>query len=104
MTPAKKAKALDGWVCQVPGCSRAADDGHHVKFRSQGGSDELKNRTSLCAGHHLRGVHMGWIRVEGEAPDGLRWQLGVRTGLPPLAVFAPGGLDTAFVGPVSIAP
>ena len=98
MTPAKKAIARDGGLCTVPGCSRAADHGHHVEFRSQGGSDELKNRSGVCAGHHLHGVHMGWVRVEGEAPDGLRWELGVRAGLRPLAIFTPGGLDTAFAG------
>ena len=42
-----------------------------------GGSDDPGNQISLCAAHHLHGVHMGWIRVSGTAPDGLRWELGV---------------------------
>jgi hypothetical protein len=67
----------DGYVCTVPGCSRAADHAHHIKFRSQGGSDDLSNMTSLCAVHHLQGVHMGRIRVWGRAPDRLHWELGV---------------------------
>ena len=28
---------------------------------------------SLCAAHHLHGVHRGFIRVQGEAPDRLVW-------------------------------
>jgi hypothetical protein len=37
---------------------------------------------SLCAGHHLHGIHRGYIRVSGRAPDGLAWELGeeVRAG------------------------
>src|SRR4051812_29420406 len=67
----------DGYVCTVPGCSRAADHAHHIRFRSRGGSDDLSNMTSLCASHHLQGVHMGRIRVSGCAPDRLHWELGV---------------------------
>ena len=32
----------------------------------------------LCAAHHLRGVHKGWIRVRGLAPHALEWELGER--------------------------
>jgi hypothetical protein len=28
---------------------------------------------SLCAGHHLHGVHRGYIRVKSEAPGALAW-------------------------------
>jgi hypothetical protein len=28
---------------------------------------------SLCAAHHLHGVHRGFIRVKGEAPVALVW-------------------------------
>ena len=41
---------------------------------------------------------MEWIHIWGEAPDGLHWELVVRAGFPRLAVFTPGGLDTAFAG------
>ncbi len=42
------------------------------------------NLVSLCATHHLRGVHMGRLRVSGTAPDRLHWELGVRAGAAPL--------------------
>jgi hypothetical protein len=63
----------DGGRCLVPGCSRPAGQAHHVRFRSAGGGDEGWNLGSLCPPHHLHGVHMGWIRVTGEAPDRLTW-------------------------------
>jgi hypothetical protein len=74
----------DGWRCTVPGCTsyRNLHD-HHVEFRSAGGSDDLANRTTLCAAHHLRGVHKGLIRIRGRAPDGLHFEL-------PLASYGPG--------------
>jgi hypothetical protein len=59
-----------------------------VVFRSQGGSDALENRTTLCAWHHLRGVHAGRMRCTGTAPDRLRFELGLRRGRPPLLVYA----------------
>ena len=66
----------DGWLCQVPRCSRAADHVHHVRFRSAGGSDDPSNLTRMCAVHHLQGIHGERIRVSGTAPDNLRWELG----------------------------
>ena len=76
----------DGWRCTVPGCSsyRNLHD-HHIQFRSHGGSDELWNRTALCAAHHQRAVHqgIGRIRIRGRAPDGLRFEL-------PLVTYGPG--------------
>jgi hypothetical protein len=66
----------DRGFCQVPGCSRAAAHAHHVTFRSRGGGDEPENLVSVCAAHHLHGIHRGWIRVSGTAPDGLRWEVG----------------------------
>jgi hypothetical protein len=74
----------DGGFCQAPGCSRAAMQEHHVLYRSRGGGDGEGNRTSLCAAHHLHGVHAGYVRVWGTAPDGLAWELGVRAGAEPL--------------------
>ncbi len=68
----------DGGFCQVPGCSRAADHVHHVVRRSAGGPLEPWNELSLCAVHHLRGVHGGTIRIAGTAPWGLRFALGER--------------------------
>ena len=76
----------DGWRCTVPGCTsyRNLHD-HHIQYRSHGGSDELWNRTTLCAAHHQRSVHegIGRIRIRGRAPDELRFEL-------PLVTYGPG--------------
>jgi hypothetical protein len=63
---------------------------HHVVFQSLGGSDELANRTTLCAFHHLRGVHAGRVRCAGRAPSGLVFELGLRPGRPALVRYGPG--------------
>jgi len=77
----------DGWRCTVPGCSsyRELHD-HHIRFRSAGGSDDESNRTTLCAWHHLRGVHAGpaRLRLLGRAPRRLHFELGLHRGAPPL--------------------
>jgi len=85
--------ARDNWRCTVPGCSsyRNLHD-HHVRFRSVGGGDDLANRTTLCAYHHLRGVHAGRIRVIGSAPEALRFELGLRNGQAPLLRYRSGDL------------
>ncbi len=77
-TPQRRALRRDGHRCQVPGCSRAAVHAHHVRYRSRGGGDEAANLVSLCAAHHLHGVHRGFVRVRGVAPAGLAWGLGER--------------------------
>ncbi len=77
-TPAKRSRDRDEGWCTVPGCSRAAANSHHIRFRSHGGGHGEPNRTSLCLAHHLHGVHKGYVRVSGQAPDGLRWELGER--------------------------
>jgi hypothetical protein len=88
---AHRVFARDGWRCTAPGCSSFQNlHDHHIVFRSAGGGDELGNRTTLCAWHHLRGVHAGLVRCAGTAPDALRFELGVRGLLPPLLTFAPG--------------
>jgi 5-methylcytosine-specific restriction endonuclease McrA len=58
--------------------TRTAAHAHHVLYRSHGGGDEPENLVALCAAHHLHGVHRGYVRVHGRAPDGLRWELGAR--------------------------
>jgi hypothetical protein len=81
----------DGWRCTVPGCSSFRNlHAHHVRFRSAGGSDALSNRVSLCAWHHLRGVHAGIVRVTGSAPGRLRFDLGLRAGQEPLVSYRSG--------------
>jgi hypothetical protein len=97
-TVQRKARDRDRGLCQVPFCSRAATPVHHIVFRSHGGGNGLENLTSLCPAHH-HAVHMGWIRVWGEAPDRLTWQLGVRPGLPPLLEYT----ATADGAPVLVA-
>jgi hypothetical protein len=74
-TVQRRVLERDHWLCQVPGCSRAAAHVHHIEFRSHGGSDEESNLTSICAAHHLRGIHMGRLRVTGTAPDNLHWEV-----------------------------
>lgn len=74
-TVQKRVLKRDKGFCRVPGCSRAAAHVHHIIRRSQGGSDDPWNLVSLCAAHHLHGVHDGLIRVSGKAPDQLCWEL-----------------------------
>lgn len=66
----------DRGYCQVPGCSREGGHLHHVTFRSSGGWDDPANLVSVCPPHHLHGIHRGWVRVRGRAPDSLVWELG----------------------------
>lgn len=81
----------DGWRCTVPGCSSRRNlHRHHIRFRSAGGCDGPENQTTLCAFHHLRGVHEGRIRIGGQAPDALWFELGTRSGRAPLARFRSG--------------
>jgi 5-methylcytosine-specific restriction endonuclease McrA len=75
-TVRNRAMMRDRGLCAVPGCSKGAGHSHHIEPRSHGGSDEEWNRVSLCPPHHLRGVHMGYVRVSGRAPDRLVRELG----------------------------
>lgn len=84
----------DGYRCAVPGCtSRRNLHDHHVIFRSAGGSDDPGNRITLCAFHHQRCLHAGWLRVRGRAPDDLVFELGLRPGAQPLARYRSGDVD-----------
>jgi hypothetical protein len=74
-TPQRRAIERDRGWCTAPGCSKPAVHAHHVEYRSRGGGDEEENLTGLCAVHHLRAVHMGWLRVSGVAPGGLVWEV-----------------------------
>jgi hypothetical protein len=76
--------ARDRWRCAVPACTaRRALHDHHLVFRSQGGGNGRDNRITICAAHHLRGIHAGTVRASGTAPE-TTWELGVRAGRPPL--------------------
>jgi hypothetical protein len=74
----QQVRERDHGHCQVPGCSRRAAHSHHVLFRSHGGGHEASNRIGLCAWHHLRCIHGGYLSVFGRAPDGLTWLLGAK--------------------------
>ena len=78
MTAHRRIRARDGHFCQAPGCSRPAAHAHHIEFRAQGGSDDPSNLVSLCAAHHLFGIHDGRMRVTGTAPDKLVWEFGLQ--------------------------
>ena len=69
----------------VPACtSRRNLHDHHLLFRSRGGGNARDNRITVCAWHHLRGIHQGRVRAWGTAPDAVTWELGTRPGQPPL--------------------
>jgi len=74
----RRVRARDKHRCQVPGCSRTSVHAHHIIPRSQGGTDDPENLVSLCAAHHLYGIHGGRMRVTGTAPDNLAWEFGLR--------------------------
>ncbi len=65
-----------GGLCAAPGCSREARHVHHITFRSQGGSDEVWQKTPLCVPHHLHGIHRGYLTVHGKAGSWLIWRFG----------------------------
>jgi hypothetical protein len=75
-TRSQKVRDRDLGRCQVPGCTRRACHAHHIVPRSRGGSDDPWNLVALCALHHLVGIHGGYIRVRGRAPDRLFWEIG----------------------------
>ena len=77
-TRAKRVIERGGGWCTVPGCSRPAVHSHHIQYRSHGGGDEEENQTGICLAHHLHGIHEGYVRVRGRAPDELEWELGER--------------------------
>jgi hypothetical protein len=77
-TLSQKVRERDLGRCQVPGCSRRAVHAHHVHPRSHRGPDTDENLVALCACHHLVGIHGGFIRVRGRAPDRLVWEVAGR--------------------------
>ena len=46
-------------------------------------SNGRANRTTVCAAHHLHGLHAGIVRARGAVPA-ILWEVGVRTGGPPV--------------------
>ena len=75
----------DGWRCAAPACtSRRNLHDHHVVFRSHGGGNAMENRITLCAWHHVRGIHAGRVRLTGSVTSALCWELGLRRDGPAL--------------------
>jgi hypothetical protein len=83
--------ARDGYRCQNPVCrNRRHLHKHHPKFRSRGGSDESTNKCTTCESCHQRGVHKKYIRVTGEAPGNLTWDIGTTPGEEPIMTYIRG--------------
>jgi hypothetical protein len=75
----------DNYLCRAPGCSSQRHlEVHHIRFRSQGGTDHPWNKITLCHAHHHHVLHEGHLRLTGIAPDGLVWELGTEPGRAPL--------------------
>jgi hypothetical protein len=73
----EKPYERDGYRCMAPGCTRRAGiHGHHLRYRSRRGSDELWNQLSLCDYHHLEGEHGEFMQVRGKAPLETVFRLG----------------------------
>jgi hypothetical protein len=61
--------ARDQHRCRVPGCTHATFlDVHHIRPRSEGGSNDPENLIGICGPHH-RAAHRGELLIES-GPDG----------------------------------
>jgi len=64
----------DGGRCSVPGCcNHAWQHQHHIRPRSENGSNDPSNLVLVCSSCHGL-IHEGKLEVEGSAPDGLVWR------------------------------
>lgn len=76
-TVSQGIRERDLGMCTVPGCSHRATDAHHLVYRSHGGDlIDPANQTAVCEFHHHACIHAGYLRVYGQAPDGLTWMRG----------------------------
>ena len=74
-SPVRRRELLrrDGYCCSTPGCpNHLYLETHHIVFYSRQGQTVPDNLVVLCASCH-RNVHRGHLRIEGRAPDGLRF-------------------------------
>lgn len=67
------ALVRDSYICQCCGKKNCRLEVHHIKFRSEGGSDTLENLITLCEDCH-RAVHLGKItlKLKGKHKSNLR--------------------------------
>ena len=82
-----------GGQCEAPCCTRMAEEAHHIVFRSHQGPNETFNLLGLCKTCHQVCIHKGCMRVTGQAPDSLVWEMGIRPdgGAPLIVVRQSGG-------------
>ena len=70
-----RAHALDrdNYTCQICGAKNTRLEVHHIKYRSQGGSDDLDNLITLCKDCHHK-LHEGKIelKVKGKKKASLK--------------------------------
>jgi 5-methylcytosine-specific restriction endonuclease McrA len=74
--PATRRAVLrrDHQCCTVPGCRNSRYlDVHHVRPRSEGGSNGADNLITLCGAHHRAG-HRGELEITGSVSRGVRFR------------------------------
>jgi hypothetical protein len=76
LTPAQRLeiKRRDGYCCATPGCRNTCWlEVHHIVYYYKGGRTVYGNLVVLCSACH-RLIHLGWLLLCGEAPDGLEFR------------------------------
>jgi hypothetical protein len=74
----------DHGVCSVAGCtSRYRLQPHHIRQRSEGGSDDPDNLVLLCWYHHHVAIHTHGFRIDPESPPHRRRLLPAHLSRPP---------------------
>ena len=78
----------DRFLCMAPGCPKRGDlHGHHMEYRSHGGSNHPWNLLTLCFMDHKYEVHAGHAKLSGRAPQALLWHLGCRPATEPYLIL-----------------
>ena len=73
-TAREHALVRDKYTCQCCGKKNCRVEVHHIKFRSDGGSDTLENLITLCEDCH-KAIHLGKIelKLKGKRRSNLRY-------------------------------